>query len=90
MKKLILLLALLLIFLVGTLFVLDAQLNTSDSEFPYTHSSTKALCTSENYCMDYEIFCKNEKVIEMRFTGAAIQLSQNWDDPRTSEQKEFC
>lgn len=101
MRKILALLIVLFLVLVGTLFVLEASLETSftklypdlssESEsLPYTHSSTKAICTEDNYCMDYEIICKNSKILEMRFTGAAVQFSQDWKDPRTLEQKEFC
>ena len=54
--------------------------------FPeYTRSHTKALCNSEKYCKDYEIFCENENVVGMRFTGAAVQFPENWEDSRDEE-----
>lgn len=93
MKKLLALLAILIVLLVGTLFVLEAQLDkpyTSIKDLPYTHSNTKAICTKTNYCMDYEIICKNSNIVDMGFTGAAIQLPENWKDPRSEKQKEFC
>ena len=61
----------------------------SDLESPenllYTHSLTKAICNSENFCQDYEIFCEKEEVIKMSPTGAAIQFSEIWKDPRGEE-----
>ena len=57
----------------------------------YTHSHTKAVCDENNYCRDYEIFCKNNDLIEMRFTGAAVQFAEDWKDPREEAAiKSFC
>lgn len=57
--------------------------------FPKTeinsYSYTKAICDENNYCEDYEINCNGNKVASMKFTGAAIQNSLNWKDPRDSE-----
>lgn len=53
-----------------------------------TSSFTKAICTEENFCQDYEVFCKEKEVIRMSpITGAAIQFSPNWEDPRSEELK---
>ena len=58
----------------------------------HTHSFTKAICDSKNLCQDYEIFCKDLEVIKMSpITGAVVQFSESWKDPRTLEQRnEFC
>jgi hypothetical protein len=58
----------------------------------HTHSFTKAICDSKNLCQDYEIFCKDLEVIKMNpITGAVVQFSESWKDPRTLEQRnEFC
>ena len=58
----------------------------------YTHSLTKAICNSENFCQDYEIFCEKEEVIKMSpITGAAIQFSETWQDQRDEEMRsKFC
>lgn len=49
------------------------------------YSYTKAICNENNYCEDYEINCEGNKVSSMKFTGAAIQNSFNWKDPRDKE-----
>jgi len=55
----------------------------------YTNSHTKAICNSENFCQDYEIFCKDQKVIRMNpITGAAVQFSVDWKDPRDEKDRE--
>jgi hypothetical protein len=50
---------------------------------------TKAICTPENYCEDYQITCEEKKVTKLTPTGAAVQFSENWQDPRTNEEKEI-
>jgi hypothetical protein len=80
MKKL-LISAIILILLLAGLMLLNAE-----PELPYTHSFTKAICTEDNYCQDYEIMCKGKKTISMiPITGAAVQFSENWEDPRDEE-----
>ena len=50
------------------------------------YSYTKAICNETNYCQDYEIACKNGEVISKSpITGAAVQFSTNWKDPRDNE-----
>ncbi|MDP3992282.1 MAG: hypothetical protein Q8P79_02115 [Nanoarchaeota archaeon] len=58
----------------------------------YTHSHTKAICDSENFCQDYEIFCDGKTPLKMSpITGAAVQFSENWKDPRDEKTKsKFC
>jgi hypothetical protein len=89
MKKILLIgLVLMLIFLTSVLLISSFGLIESfsqKSEFPYTHSHTKAICDENNYCEDYEIFCKDKKVVKMSPTGAAVQYSSNWEDPRDEE-----
>jgi len=42
-------------------------------------------------CQDYEIYCKKDKLISIApITGAVIQFNEDWQDPRTQEQKELC
>ena len=54
---------------------------------PYTNSYTKAICDQDNNCKDYEIFCKENQFIEMKFTGFATQFPSNWEDKREPEVK---
>ncbi len=57
-----------------------------------THSHTKAICDSTNYCQDYYIECNGKAIVSMNpITGAAIQFDNGWTDPRNdSEINEFC
>jgi len=88
MKKTILTIALIITTLgFMTLVMIKPTMNVnSDEGIPYTHSLTKAICDTKNFCQDYEIFCKNKDVIKMNpITGAAVQFPDDWKDPRDKE-----
>lgn len=52
---------------------------------------TKAICNENNFCQDYEISCSNGEVAEMTpITGATIQHSSNWQDPRKNKSEITC
>ena len=85
MRKLIILTLIILVILITILALSTAQSNYIKIIPQYTHSHTKAICNSENLCQDYEIFCKNQEIIGMNPTGAAIQFPENWEDPRDEE-----
>jgi len=53
-----------------------------------TYSYTKAICNKTNYCVDYEIACQNNQPIGISPTGAAVQQSENWIDPRGENASE--
>ena len=82
-----------IIFLAAMLLVLVAllvfsifgltQITGGSIKNHYTY--TKAVCNETNYCGDYEITCENDEIISMIFTGAAIQLTDSWKDPRDKE-----
>ena len=57
-----------------------------------THSYTKAVCSSTNYCQDYIVRCNGDHMISMNpITGAAVQFSTDWQDPRDPETiNDFC
>ena len=68
-----------LVFLVSNLF----QITGGAIQNYYTY--TKAVCNETNYCEDYEITCQDDEVVSMNPTGAAIQFSNDWEDPRNEE-----
>jgi len=91
MKKtsiLILIVAFILIGIVGiSSFVLsDFQITGSVVKNYYTY--TKAVCDDTNYCEDFEVTCENNEVISLNPTGAAVQFSDDWKDPRSKEDIE--
>lgn len=86
-RKVILITALLLI---GTLLFLSfktpEQGITGGTISAYEYNHTKAICNETNYCQDYIITCNEEKAInQIAITGATIQHSEDWEDPREDE-----
>ena len=82
----------LVIFLSITAIILSTALIFSSFNFfisgmtiVNSYSYTKGICNETNYCEDYEINCEGNNVVSMKFTGAAIQNSLNWKDPRDKE-----
>ena len=84
-------LIIILIFLTTFLLALTAP-DFSSSNYPHIFSYTKAICDSANFCRDYEIHCENERILQMSpITGAAVQFSPAWKDPRDEESiKNMC
>ena len=68
-----------LIFLIFNLFQITGEVVINS----YTY--TKAVCNNSNYCEDYEIACKGNDLVSFTPTGAAIQLDNDWKDPRDKE-----
>jgi len=96
-KSLIVLIIIILFALSGILFFAVPFLLTSPltgqtidneenlSEYTYT----KAICDERNYCEDNEIKCRGNKVISITpITGAAVQFSEDWEDPRDEKEIE--
>lgn len=84
-------LIILTIFFLTFIGSISANSGNYIANLEYTHSYTKAICNSENFCQDYEIFCENKNFINMKFTGAAVQFPENWQDPRDEETRnEVC
>lgn len=96
MKKMIVLFIILVIFLTAILSLTPISSKGNYVKIrglqEYTHSHTKAICNSENFCQDYEVFCKDKSIVKMSpITGAAVQFPVAWEDPRDEEmRKRFC
>jgi len=62
--------------------------NAIDNQENY-YTYTKALCNDSNYCQDNKIECNGKDVIKITpLTGAVIQHSEDWQDPRN--ETELC
>ena len=70
------------IILIGISFLL---FNSMTGETIRDYSWTKAICNETNYCQDYEIVCNGKDIVSITYTGAAIQNSHDWEDPRDKE-----
>jgi len=85
--KTIIIITVLIIAAIATLFLLTDQTITGEV-VKYQHSFTKAICNESNYCQDYEIVCEENKTISRTpMSGAIIQHSEDWEDPRDENSK---
>ena len=88
-KKILGILLIILLVLETLLFSVTSAYITGKTTNDFSYSYTKAICTSTNYCQDFEITCSDEGVIEMSpITGAVVQFSSDWKDPRNKEDIE--
>ena len=83
-----------IIFEIGIIFVLAVLgvfcTKNIISGFSVSENSlTKAICNENNYCEDYEIVCTGKEIVGLNPTGAAIQFSEDWRDPRSDKDKEI-
>ena len=91
MKKEIISIIILLLLLASAISILSFNL-TEDDAVIETNSYTKAICDENNYCQDYVVSCSKNKVLSVNpITGAAVQFSDGWQDPRDEETiNGFC
>jgi hypothetical protein len=90
-KKLIIALSIIILLAIITIIITNPILTGRAidlSEYTYT----RAICDENNLCQDYEIICKQEKVVELNpTTGAVTQHPKNWQDPRNkTTTKDLC
>jgi hypothetical protein len=82
----IILLSIIILFL--NPIITGETIKIAETKNTYTH--TKAICNQSNFCQDYEISCDGNKTISSKpLTGAVIQHSDDWKDPRNNP-KELC
>ena len=73
--------------IIGMFLTITLQLNGKTIEEKYTY--TKAICNETNFCQDHVIACENKELTSIKpITGAVIQHSENWEDPRDKESIE--
>ena len=89
-QKVIFYLAMLLIFLILSFSITFYYFSLTGKvvENINSYSYTKAVCNNSNYCEDYEIACEGNNLVSFTATGAAIQLDNDWKDPRDKESIE--
>ena len=91
MRKAVIILVLLLIvlaFFVG-LFISKISF-TGNVVQDNSYSWTKALCNSDNECMDVEITCNNGQVSSIVPISKLVVHSDDWKDPRGSLADKLC
>lgn len=91
MKNEIIPIIILLLILASVISILSFNLTEEDLVIE-TRSYTKAICDENNYCQDYIVSCSRNKILSMNpITGAAVQFSDGWQDPRDEETiNGFC
>lgn len=91
--KIIILIIIIIILLAGFFFIKNSitanaikQQENTDRLNTYTY--TKAICDESNFCQDNEITCQGNEIKSIiPITGEVIQHSQDWQDPRTEQDK---
>lgn len=86
MKRITLIITILILALAMTLLIFTDFGSETSIPTNQTHIYTKAICNQTNYCQEYEVGCQGKQLIKMdAITGAFVQYSRNWQDPRDEE-----
>lgn len=90
MRKLHIILSTILIGII-LLFIIVNALNAEPEIKVLMSTWTKAICNEENYCIDVQITCENNKIVDIKPTGEGVYLPEDWEDPRPVEQlQKWC
>ncbi len=87
MKKIIIFLSIIILLVFAVvIFSYLSKKNITGETIKEIYTFTKAICNETNYCQDYEIVCNNKGLVDMKpITGATVQHSLDWKDPRSEE-----
>jgi hypothetical protein len=87
MKTKNILITVIIILLVSLSFLVSALTEKVKDNYTYT----KAICDENNFCQDHVIVCENKEVVSVSpVTGATIQHSNTWQDPREEKSEIIC
>jgi len=77
-----------LAFLLLRPYITGRAIQNQIQEYTYT----KAICNNSNFCQDNLITCNNEEIVLIQpITGAVVQHSEEWQDPRgETSRDELC
>lgn len=92
-KILVAILVILFVAIIAVATLAINQVNVDAKEFEQKeYSYTKAVCDKDNACQDHIIVCNGPKVVSSTpITGAVVQFSKKWEDPRPQTQiEELC
>lgn len=62
----------------------DEQDSNSNKNISISHY-TKAICNSNNECIDVKISCQGNKLIGLEPVSELVKYEANWTDPRIAE-----
>ena len=86
-KKIVILMAVLISLIAGILLIKASIIEDAKDYYTYT----KAICNENNFCQDHIVVCENKKAISINpITGASIQHSDTWQDPRENKSEIIC
>jgi hypothetical protein len=89
MRKLILFFSTILLVVI-LFFIIVNALKTEPKIVP-TSTWTKAVCNEKNYCLDIQITCSKDRIIDIKPTGEGAYFPEGWIDPRPIEViKKWC
>jgi hypothetical protein len=80
--------ALIIIGIFGFLFFVLSNIQITGNIVKDSYTYTKAVCNNTNNCEDYEVICEGDEMIGFIPTGAVVQFSDEWKDPRSKEEIE--
>ena len=66
---------------------LAGQLTGQTVKTSEKYSFTKAVCDG-NSCIDVNISCEGDKIVSLELSSDLKEFPENWEDPRTEEEKE--
>jgi hypothetical protein len=84
MRKLSLLSLTILIEIILFFIIVNAIKTDTKQKIP-TSTWTKAVCNEKNYCLDIQITCSEDEIIDIKPTGEGAYFSESWADPRPIE-----
>jgi len=66
------------------IFIIVNAVKTEPKVVP-TSTWTKAICNEENYCLDIQITCSGDEIIDIKPTGEGAYFPKDWEDLRPVE-----
>jgi hypothetical protein len=67
------------------LFFITVNTIRTESKVVPTSAWTKVICNEEKYCLDVQVTCGDNEVIDIKPTGEGAYFPENWADPRPIE-----
>ena len=84
MRKSILLFSTILLVII-LFFIITNAVKVEPKQTIPTSTWTKAVCNEKNYCLDVQITCNEDEIIDVIPTGEGAYFPENWVDPRPIE-----
>jgi len=89
-KIIIIIIAIILTLIIFTFIFKNQITGSTIQDFNDSYTYTKAICNNSNYCIESEITCENNSVVNVKPLTKDAQFSENWTDPRPKDQEQLC